>query len=288
MSRGTRGERGFSTLFLVLLLVVSAAGFTGLKLKLESFPRAKAKGSSVLYIPSGKYLRLASLGYRSVMADILYLWAIQYYSDTSIPDPYRNLDHIFGVISDLDPRYEDPYLTGALIAIYEAHDQKAAFKILDRAIARNPGVWIFPFEAGHYAQVFGKDFDLARRYYERAMNLPGAPAIARRLYANAAFRSQDLDTAWKTWLDVYQTAGDARIKKIAENHLYQVKAARDTAKLSAAARDYRDRFRRWPMNLGQLVRAGLMADIPKDLDGQDYVYDRTTGAVSAATIPWKR
>ncbi len=288
MSRGTRGERGFSTLFLVLLLVVSAAGFTGLKLKLESFPRSKVKGSSVLYIPSGKYLRLASLGYRSVMADILYLWAIQYYSDTSIPNPYRNLEHIFGVISDLDPRYEDPYLTGALIAIYEAHDQKTAFKILDRAIAKNPRVWIFPFEAGHYAQVFAKDFDLARRYYGRAMNLPGAPAIARRLYANAAFRSQDLDTAWKTWLDVYQTAEDPRIKKIAENHLAPVKAARDTAKLSAAARDYRDRFRRWSMNLGQLVRAGLMAEIPKDLDGQDYVYDRTTGAVSAATIPWKR
>jgi hypothetical protein len=288
MSRRARGEKGISTPFLVLLLLVCGAGFVGLKLKLEAVPRAQVKGASALYIPSGKSLRLASLGYQSVAADLLYLWAIQYYSDTSIPDPYRHLDHIFEVISDLDPRYEDPYLTGALIAIYEAHDQKTAFKILDRAIARNPRVWIFPFEAGHYAQVFGKDFDLARRYYERAMNLPGAPAIARRLYANAAFRSQDLDTAWKTWLDVYQTAEDARIRKIAENHLYQVKAARDAARLSSAARDYRERFHRWPMNLGQLVRAGILPEIPKDLDGRDYVYDPATGAVSAATIPWKR
>jgi len=288
MSRKRRGEKGLSTLFLILLLAVTAGGFAGLKLKLDGIGRAKAPGSSILYIPSGKALRMASFGYESVMADLIYLWAIQYYSDTAVPFRYQNLDHIFGIISELDPRYEDPYLTGALIAIYEARQPDLAFKILDRAMRKNPKAWIFPFEAGHYAQVFKKDFSLAQNYYGRAMNLPGAPAIARRLYANAAFRSQELDAAWKTWLDVYQTAADERIKKIASNHLYQVKAAMDTARITAAARKYRDRYRRWPMNLGQLVRAGFMASIPKDMDGQDYLYDPRTGEVNPATIPWKR
>lgn len=288
MNGKRRGEKGFSTLFLVLILTVSAAGFAGLKLKLDGISRAKVPGSSILYIPSGKSLRMASFGYESVMADMIYLWAIQYYSDTSVPNPYQNLDHIFGIISELDPRYEDPYLTGALIAIYEARQPDLAFKILDRAMLKNPKAWIFPFEAGHYAQIFKKDFSLAQEYYERAMSLPGAPAIARRLYANAAFHSQEMDAAWKTWLDVYQTAADERIKKIASNHLYQVKAAMDTARITAAARKYKDRYRRWPMNLGQLVRAGFMASIPKDMDGQEYLYEPRTGDVSPATIPWKR
>jgi len=288
MSLGPRRDRGISPLFLALLLVVTGAGFMGVKLRLEAISRTQVPGSSIIYIPSGKYLKRVSFGYQSAMADAIYLWAIQYYSDTSIPNRYQNLDHIFGIISELDPSYEDPYLTGALIAVYEARDPDLAFKILDRGMRQNPGKWLFPFEAGHYALLFKKDNALAQKYFERAMNLPGAPPVARRLYANAAFRSQDLDTAWKTWLDVYQTAPDERIKKIASNHLYQVKATVDVGRIKDAVGKFKDKFRRLPMNLGQLVKAGFLTGVPKDLDGQDYTYDPGNGDVTPATIPWKR
>jgi len=288
MSLGPRRGQGISPLFLVFLLVVAGAGFMGLKLRLDAISRAKVPGSSIIYIPSGKYLKRVSFGYQSAMADTIYLWAIQYYSDTSIPNRYQNLDHIFSIISELDPLYEDPYLTGALIAVYEARDPDLAFKILDRGMRQNPGKWLFPFEAGHYALLFKKDYALAQKYFERAMNLPGAPPMARRLYANAAFHSQDLDTAWRTWLDVYQTASDERIKKIASNHLYQVKATVDMGRIKAAVGKFKDKFRRLPMNLGQLVKAGFLTGVPKDLDGQDYIYDPENGDVNPATIPWKR
>ena len=288
MSRKPGRGKGVSSLFLAILLVVAGVGLAGLKLRLDGITRSKVPGSSIIYVPSGKYLKKMSFGYQSALADLIYLWAIQYYSDTAVPDRYRNLDHIFSIISELDPHYQDPYLTGALIAVYEAHDLDLAFKILDRGMERNPDQWLFPFEAGHYAQIFKKDFDLARKYFARAMDLPGAPIIARRLYANAAYRTQDLETAWKTWLDVYQTAPDERIKKIASNHLYQVKAAIDTGRIKEAIRKYKDAYRRLPMNLGQLVKAGFLAGLPQDLDGHDYVYAPQTGAVGTATIPWKR
>ena len=288
MSRKPGRGKSVSSLFLAILLVVAGAGFAGLKLRLDSITRAKVPGSSIIYVPSGKYLKKMAFGYQSALADVIYLWAIQYYSDTAVPDRYRNLDHIFSIIAELDPHYQDPYLTGALIAAYEAHDLDLAFKILDRGMERNPDQWLFPFEAGHYAQIFKKNFALARKYFARAMDLPGAPIIARRLYANAAYQTQDLDTAWKTWLDVYQTAPDERIKKIASNHLYQVKGAIDTGRIKEAIRKYKDAYRRLPMNLGQLVRAGFLAGLPQDLDGHDYVYTLQTGAVGTATIPWKR
>jgi len=288
MSRGSSGDKGASTLFLIALLILGAAGIVGLKLKLEGFDRAQVRGASIVYLPSGQGARLTSLGYESVLADLIYLWAIQYYSDKGIPDRYRNLDRIFGVIAELDPHYEDPYLTGALIAVYEARDLDLAFKMLDRGMEKNPGEWLFPFEAGHYALLFKKDYDLARKYFKRAMDLPGAPAITRRLYADASFRTQDLDAAWKTWQDVFQSAPDERVKKVASNHLYQVKAARDTERIASAVRDFKGRFHRLPMNLSQLVRSGFLPNLPLDLDGQDYLYDPQTGEVKSATIPWKR
>jgi len=52
------------------------------------------------------------------------------------------------VISELDPRYIDPYLIGALIMSAEAHQDEMALRLLDKGIAANPTEWILPFDAG--------------------------------------------------------------------------------------------------------------------------------------------
>jgi len=281
-------DRGFSTLFLAFLFVLSGSGVVALKMENQEMARAPIPGSEAQYLPSGKYLKVASLGYSSLLADVVYVWAIQYYSDPNITDRFDHLRHIFGVISELDPEYSEPTLIGAMIAAYEARNPRLAIDLLERAMGKNPDDWIFPLEAGHYAQLFLKDYQTAQRFYQRAMDIKGAPDIAKRLYANAAFRSDDYETAFKTWLEVYRTAPDERIKKIASNHLYEVKAALDIKRLTEAIDQYQARFHRRPMNLRQLVRSGLLPSLPRDLDGQEYVYDPQTGKTTTAVIPWKR
>jgi tetratricopeptide (TPR) repeat protein len=266
-----------------LFLAASAA----LKLQNDRLPRKRIPGSSIIYIPSGKYLKMASFGYSSLAADLVFLWAIQYYGNPAIPDKFAYFTHIFSIISELDPRYVDPYEVGALIAMYDANDMALAYKILDMGAAKNPDMWIFPFQAGHYAML-RKDFDTAKAYFEKTMAIPGAPAITKRLYANASFKTLDYQTAWDTWKDVYETAKDEQIRKIASNHLYQVKAAVDIAALKNAVFDFRARFGRNPMTLDQLVRAGLLRQVPRDFDEKDYVYNPQTGAVTTAVNPWKR
>ena len=122
-----------------------------------------------------------------------------------------------------------------------------------------------------------KDYDLAKQYFEKCMNLPGAPDFTRRLYANALYKRGDLETSWQTWLEIYNTAPDERTKKIASNHLYQVKSAIDTNRLKDAVGKFRERAGRLPAELADLVRAGILDKLPQDLDGQDYVYDPKTG-----------
>jgi len=272
----------------ILILFLSLISFMGLKLQLDGQHREKVAGSSIIYIPTGKYLKYATLGYSSVAADIIYLWAIQYFSTTEIENRFEYLDHIFNIISELDPHYLDPYEIGAIIAVYEAGDFDLAFKILDKGLANNPDEWLFPFEAGHYAQRFLKDYSLAKEYYRKAMDIPGAPAQTRRLFANALFETMDFQTAWAIWMEIYQTATDERTKKIASNHLYRVKAAVDTENLAEAVGRYRSRFGRLPLSLEQLIATGIVTQLPRDLDGKDYVYDPETGTVRSPTIPWKR
>jgi hypothetical protein len=274
--------------FLIIILILSCGLFMGVKVIVDKIPRSKVPGASIIYIPSGKYLKHATFGYSSLMADLIYIWAIQYYGNYTIAERYDHLDQIFSIIAELDPRYLDPYEVGAIIAVYEARDPYLAFKVLDRGLEKNPDQWIFPYQAGHYAAINLKDYDLARQYYKKTMAIEGAPVIAKRLYADAAFKGTDFQAAWENWKEVYETTDDERIKKIASNHLYQVKSAIDLAKLKDAIEKYRQINGRLPGNLAQLQSVGLLASIPKDLDGKDYIYDPETGEVDSQLKWWKR
>jgi tetratricopeptide (TPR) repeat protein len=273
---------------LIILLIVSCASFLGLKTITDEIPRAHVPGASIIYIPSGKYLKHATFGYSSLAADLIYVWAIQYYSDYSIADRYDHLDHIFSIIAELDPHYLDPYEMGAIIAVYEARDPYLAFKVLDRGLEKNPDQWIFPYQAGHYAASILKDYELARQYYKRTMEIQGAPDIAKRLYADASFKGMDYQTAWENWREIYETTEDERIKKIASNHLYQVKSAMDIARIEEAIEKYREKFGRVPGNLDQLVRTGFLISVPKDQDDNDYIYNPETGKIEPSLTWWKR
>jgi tetratricopeptide (TPR) repeat protein len=297
MQKSAAAKKGSATVLLVLFLLASASAIVVLKAATDRVVRKKIPGSSIIYIPSGKFLKYAAFGYRAVAADVIYLWAIQYYTTPTIDDRFDHLDHIFAIINELDPRYQDPYEVGSLIAVQEARNiegtarsalVQSAFAILDRGAASNPDQWVYPFDAGHIALMTLKDFPLAEKYFEQCMKIPGAPEFVERLRANAIFKKGDLKTSWETWLDIYQRAPDERTKKIASNHLYNVKATIDQTALEEAAAKYRERFGRLPADLEALVRGGFLRGVPKDLDGKEYLYDPATGKVETAVSPWKR
>ncbi|MGB9893685.1 MAG: tetratricopeptide repeat protein [Candidatus Saccharicenans sp.] len=273
---------------LVILLIISLLLFSWLKIQSDQVVRKRVPGSSIIYLPSGKYLKYATFGYSSLVADLIYLWAIQYYGAYEIADRFKYLEHIFSIIAELDPKYVDPYEVGALIAVYDAHDPQLAFKILDMGLEKNPDMWIFPFQAGHIAQMNAKDYELAREYYRKAMEIPGAPPIVKRLYANASYRTMNYQEAWEMWKEIYETSKEDWVKEIAYNHLYRVKATVDTEALAEAVKKFRERYGRWPSDLNQLVPSRLIREVPKDLDGKDYLYDSKTGEVKPARVWWKR
>ncbi len=271
----------------IILLILSLAAFMGLRLKLDAIPRAKVPGASILYVPSGEFLQYASFGYSSLMADLIYLWSIQYFSNTQVLDRADHLEHVYSIISDLDPKYLDPYQIGALIAISEAKDIGKALSILELGLEKNPDQWILPLEAGHYAEFLLKDFELARKYYQIAMRIPGVPEFVGRKVAASTYELGDYKAALQHWLEIYEDTEDPRIKKIANNHIYRTKAALDIETLGKALSLYKNRFGNLPQELLRLVTAGILPTIPQDLDGEDYTYDPQTGEVMAKTW-WKR
>lgn len=242
-----------------------------------------AAPDALLFLPTGEYLDAASLGYQALIADALYLWSIQYYGHHRTPEGRRYLWRIFDVITDLDPRYEDAYLTGALVMAVDMGDAELAIELLDKGAEQNPDQWIYAVEAGHYAWMALGQHERAARYFDRALAIPGAPAPVRRIRAAMAEYSGDRRAALELWVDIYASAreaGDTKVESIAWQHVFDLKVDIDLEDLDTAIRRFRLDRGRPPRALPALVSQGYLDIVPTTPTGEQYEYDPVTGRVS--------
>ncbi|HZN55513.1 MAG TPA: hypothetical protein VFB67_09345 [Candidatus Polarisedimenticolaceae bacterium] len=236
----------------------------------------------LLFLPNGKYLKAISLGHAPLVADGLYLWAIQYYSDYDQADRYRFVEHVFGdVIAELDPRYTDPYWLGAIILTTEAKDLEAGLRLLDEGFAKNPQEWILPYLAGWECDRVGQ-YARAAAYFDQAGRAPGAPPALFRLKAGMTALGGDLHEAIARWRDVLDDPrNDDAARAIATRQIRRLTVRADLRDLEGAIEAYRERNGHPPRRLEDLVRAGLLPSVPLDPDGHPYAYDSARGRVSS-------
>jgi tetratricopeptide (TPR) repeat protein len=277
MARGgaPTGWRRLALLALAcLLLAVVVQG------RLEARARGRPGLHPLLYLPSGRHLKVASLGFEELLADLVYLWSIQYYGNYDIRDRYDYLEKIYGeVVTELDPRYLDAYLVGALIMTAEARRPEMALRLLDKGIARNPDSWILAFEAGFLCYNDLRDYARAAGYFEQALRVPGVPSLVRRFYAEMYRRAGDVRASLEEWSEIHETTTEEHVRAVAWNHVHDLTVEVDLADLRAAVARYREAHGAFPRSLPDLARAGLLREIPRDPEGRDYRYDPRSGAV---------
>ncbi len=238
--------------------------------------------SWVLKVPT-RNLKDFAFGYQNLFADLTYIWAIQYFATPEIPLEQRrkNLRRFFEAIWSLDPHYLETYSIAALIADFDFHDPDLAIKFLLEGFKNNPRAVNLLEEAAYYAFARKKDYELAYKLYMRAYRLNHDPKTLR-LAAAMLEKGNKLEISWNYWRQVYEQAKSEYLKKIAWLHLYKIKAKIDIQILSEKIRQFKEKYGRYPLFLEELVREGLLREIPKDLDGNPYKYDPATGEVKPA------
>jgi tetratricopeptide (TPR) repeat protein len=245
----------------------------------EAAPRAG--GEELLYLPNGRHLKAMSLGHASLAADLVYLWAIQYYSDYDRKDRFRFVEHVFGnVIPDLDPHYVDPYWLGAMILSVEAGDLEAGLRVLDKGFENNPTVWVLPYLAG-FECYRAHQYERAAEYFDRSSRAPGAPALPLRMKAGIVAKKGDLRESIRLWDELLRDPrGDAASRGIAERQIRDLTVRADLADLAAAVAAFRERAGHLPQSIQELVRAGFLHGALVDPNGHPYLYDPATGLVA--------
>lgn len=262
------------------LLVLLASTIIRVQTKMDMLRHTLPPGYELLYLPAGKYVKLTSLGYQQVLADVIYLWSIQHTTNEAVPDRFARVEHMYEVISDLDPEYVDPYHIGAMTMVYEMSDIPMAFRLLDRGIRNLSDNWSIPMDAGFYAYMEANNFDLAVHYFDIAMQRPGAPSVLRRLRADMYRRKGDLETARDFWHEVLEGTTDERERRIAYNHYFDLSQEVDIRRLRNAIEAYTTAKGHRPAHLSRLKTDGFLADVPTNPEGEEYIYDARTGEVS--------
>jgi hypothetical protein len=255
---------------------------------LRSLPRPDPLGKELLYLPTPRVLSLLAMGNDGLMADAVYIWAIQYYSQFGKNERFLYLEKVFDLITDLDPRYFDAYRMGALIMQVEApgapeEKKRAVTRLYDKGIAAMPEEWQLAETAAWDCYLGFRDTALAVRYAEIAVRNPSAHHRIRRALGVWKDRDDTWDVAdsiayWQEALEEATTPGEEYLTR---SHLYDVIVARDREILEPILKGHRARFGVCPRRWEDLILTGVLFAVPRDYAGNPYEIDPIACALVA-------
>jgi hypothetical protein len=154
-------------------------------LQIETLDKQQDKIQRLQYLPDGRFLRIASLGYRELTADLLWLQAIQAMGERKVsPDAGRRIYHLLDAVTTVDPKFIRAYEAGGIALCTLVVLPEESNRLLQKGMLHNPQEWKLPFIMGiNYAFELGEDSKAAEAM-AFAAQLPGAPDNLGRLAAN--------------------------------------------------------------------------------------------------------
>lgn len=237
-------------------------------------------------LPRGEYLKPVLLGYHHLGADLLWLQMIQMLGKRqNSADEYAWLYHVLDVITTLDPQYAHAYYVGGVVLTDLAERVDLSNRLLEKGHATNPHEWSLPFLLGYNHYFVLGDATTGAEYIGRASQIPGAPGflpgLATRMYAE----SGNPDVALQFLAELWKRNPDMAVREKLEIRAKEVMIERDVRLLESAVQQYRSRHGYFPDILQDLVKDGVLSQIPPEPFSGSYELDSRTGNVSSSTHP---
>jgi hypothetical protein len=256
-----------------------------LQVSLKPWQETDKKLERLLHLPDAEYLKIASLGYRELIADLLWVQSIQVMGEKKVSESsgrwlYRALD----IITTLDSKFVRAYEAGGLALTTLVVLPEESNQLMLKGMQHNPTEWKLPFLIGinYYYELY--DDAKAAEYISQASRLPGAPSGLATLAANLYVSGHSPQQAVDLLAALYEKATDESAKKLLEIRLKIVLTERDLYLLEHAIDRYRRQHGQYPPRLEFLVGTGLLPALPLEPSGGRYLYDAKTGSVSSSEM----
>jgi len=272
MNEASRGAWGWMAAFGLLV----SMGFSWRLLPLRDVP---APGQQVRDVP-GLLMAISrrpefAFGFRNVMADVVWLQAVQVAGNRKMtPAEYDRLYVLLNVGSDLDPKFEMPYLFGGLILGESPQHGREALRVFERGKGTHPTDWRFPFYIGftHYFSL--GDALAGGGAMAEAARLPESPAYLPGLASRMLTEAREPEAALVLLETITRQEDDPLRQSVLERRIREVAVERDLLALERAVDRYREKTGVAPGDLSALVREGILEGIPPEPDGGRYFIDR--------------
>jgi tetratricopeptide (TPR) repeat protein len=265
-----------TTWIAALLLLALLAGSVATRRHVEQLRGNQATLEEVLYLPSGKTVKRLSLGYSSLLADIYWTRAVQYFGAHHMQqaERYDLLAPLLDITTDLDPHLLVAYENGAIFLSQRQPDgagqSNKAVALVEKGIRNNPTYWRLYFTLGFIHYTDRHDFKAAEQAFQKGSQVPGALPWMKVMAARMAEKADDPNTAGYLWRTIYETTTDKDIKQTAVKHLVSLRAQADIEELERRTQAYEQKFGKPPETWSDLIRGGFLRGIPQDPNGAPY------------------
>ena len=261
----------------IVFIPVLFVAITALQQRIDARARAIVPEQQELLLRSGHAAKNLSLGYDSLLADIYWTRAVQYYGKrVGIPGAtFDLLWPLLDVTTTLDSHLIPAYRFGAIFLSEKgeagAGRPDLAIELVKRGIAANPGYWRLQTDLGFLYYWRMKDYKNAAAAYSQASKNPEAPLWAKLMAARIAQKGGSIETSRMIWGELYASTKDPHIKETAAQQLRSLKAQDDEAHLDELAGEYKKRFEQYPASIQDMIAGGLLHVTPVDPAGFPYV-----------------
>jgi hypothetical protein len=231
-----------------------------------------------LVLRSGPLLKVISLEYTPLLADIYWTRAVQYYGGKQARED-ANIDLLWpllDVTTTLDPNLVVAYRFGSTF-LSEPPPRGAGrpdlgIALIERGIRENPEYWRFYEDLGFIYYFELRDYKRAAAAFLEGSKKPGAMLWMKAFAARIAEQGETPEISTLLWREIYESASNPEIKGNALMHLKLLRAQADCKQLDLIAAEYQKRLGLAPAGIGDLVRAGLLPKMRVDPDGYVYVF----------------
>jgi hypothetical protein len=257
-------------------LLLAGAALVATATGLRRLPEASAPREA-LFVPQARYLRLLSLGYDHLAADVLWFRTISYFGAQYATDrSYPWLAEMCRQVATLDPRAEYVYRFCGLILAWEQNDPQAGIDILAQGVTQLPQSWYLRYLLGFTYFYFLHDDATAARHFRDAAVLRGAHPALARIAARLASREQGPGLALSVIGEILARTENPDMRRSLAARV----AALTTDLLNEAQARFRAAHGRPAHSLAELAEAKLIAAVPTHPLGGEYHVDPETGWVS--------
>jgi hypothetical protein len=266
----------------LLVAVVLLTGFCGvwqLQRAIDAQRAALHQEQDELVVRSGALLKLMSLEYAPLLADLYWTRAVQYYGDKRVRHD-ANLEMLWPLLditTTLDPNLIAAYRFGSTFLAEPAPGGAGrpdlAVEVLNRGIRANPEFWRLYEDLGFVYYFDLKDYRKASEAFLEGSKNPNAFIWMKVLAARVVEQGETRETSVFLWNEIYNSASDPQIKQNALTHLQLLRAQADCEQLEVIAQEYEKRTKRRPTTLRDLVSAGLLPRPAVDPLGFVYVFN---------------